>query len=407
MNEDSTPTEEYIETEKEYGANNYKPLPVVINRGDGVYVWDVDGKKYYDCLSAYSALNFGHKPKEIIDALNEQLQTLHLTSRAFYNNILGNFMKVLCEITGFEKMLPMNTGAEAVETAIKIARRWGYRKKGIENKKAEIIVCEDNFHGRTTTIVGFSSDPNSCNDFGPATPGFKQIPFNDVNALENAINPHTAAFLVEPIQGEAGIIVPDDDYLPKVTKICKKNNVLLILDEIQTGLGRTGKNFAYQHYNIKPDILCLGKALGGGIYPVSAALTSNNIMQVITPGSHGSTFGGNPLGAKIGIKSIELLIEKKLAERAEKLGKNFLQFLEILKDKTDKIREVRGKGLLLAVEFHKKSGLAREYVLKLKEKGVLVKDTHGYTIRIAPPLIITDEQLNEIKILIEQVFLAK
>lgn len=398
---------QFIAKELEYGAHNYTPIPVVIEKGKGIYVWDVDGNRYIDCLSAYSALNFGHRHPKIMETMIQQAQKLHLTSRAFFNNVLGEFLQKLSKSTGMERVLPMNTGAEAVETSIKIARRWGYRKKRIDSGKAEIIACENNFHGRTTTIIGFSSDPNSYSDFGPATPGFIKVPFNDPEALEQSITENTAAFLVEPIQGEAGIIVPDDDYLGQVSSICNRHNVLLILDEIQTGLGRTGKNFAFQHYDIKPDILCLGKALGGGVYPVSAALARGDVMDVITPGSHGSTFGGNPLGAAIAICALELLESGDMAKQARLLGIKFLKFLQRLADQSERIKEVRGKGLLLAIEFKKEYGPARDIVLNLKDHGILVKETHKYTIRIAPPLVITQAEINKIQDVLTQVILNK
>ncbi|MHA1340367.1 MAG: ornithine--oxo-acid transaminase [Promethearchaeota archaeon] len=386
--------EEYIELEKIYGANNYNSLPVVLSEGNGVWVLSIDGKKYLDCLSAYSALNFGHRHPKIIKALEDQLGKLTFTSRAFYNDKLGVFLERLCRFTDFEKALPMNTGAETVETGIKIARRWGYSKKKILKNKAEIIVCENNFHGRTTTIVGFSSDPNSYEGFGPKTPGFIKIPFNDPNSLENAINDNTAAFLVEPIQGEAGVIVPNKGYLREIRKICDENNILLILDEIQTGMGRTGADFCYNHEEIQPDILLVGKALGGGIYPVSAAITRKEIMDVITPGSHGSTFGGNPLAAAVGIASIDLLMSEKLSDKAKILGNFLIEKLYNLKNKySDIITDIRGKGLLCAIELNPKRITGREFALKLLKKGILAKETHGKTIRLAPPLIIKKEEL--------------
>lgn len=396
--------EEFMELEHTFGAHNYHPLEVVLSRAEGVWVWDVEGKKYMDCLSSYSAVNHGHRHPRVIKALKEQVDMLTLTSRAFYNDRLGPFLKKLCKITGMEVALPMNTGAEAVETGIKIARKWSYKKKGIPENKAEIIVCENNFHGRTTTIVGFSSDYGTRDGFGPFTPGFVTIPYNDPEALENAITPNTAAFLVEPIQGEAGVIVPDDGYLKKVREICTRNNVLLIFDEIQTGFGRTGKMFCYQHEDAKPDILLVGKALGGGLYPVSAAISRWDIMDVINPGDHGSTFGGNPLACAIGEAAIDVIIEEKLADRAAENGKYFLDKLQEIKEKNPKIKEVRGKGLLLAVEFYPEAGPARKYCLALKEKGILAKDTHETTIRFAPPLVIKKEEIDWAVGIIEDVF---
>lgn len=384
--------EEYIEIEETYGAGNYNPLPVVISKGEGVWVWDVEGKKYIDMLSCYSAINQGHRHPKIIEALKNQLDRLTLTSRAFYNDRLGLFFKHLCNLCDMEVALPMNTGAEAVETAIKMARRWGYYKKGIEKDKAEIIVCENNFHGRTTTIVGFSSDFNSYDGFGPFSKGFIKIPFNDVSSLKNAITENTTAFLVEPIQGEAGVIIPDKGYLKEIRKVCTENNVLLILDEIQTGFCRTGKLFCYYHENIKPDALILGKALGGGMYPVSAVVSSKENMSVFTPGSHGSTFGGNPLACTVAEAALDVLIEEKLDENAKKMGEYFLSKLNTLKN--EKIKEIRGKGLLIAIEIKKEFGHVRPLCEKLIKLGVLAKDTHEHTIRFAPPLTIKKEEID-------------
>lgn len=381
-----------IQLEEVYGAHDYHPIHVVIEKAEGVWVWDVNGKKYLDCLAAYSAVNQGHRHPKIIAAMKKQLEKVTLTSRAFFNDQLGPYLKYLCEFAEMEMVLPMNTGAEAVETGIKIARRWGYRIKKVAPNKAEIIVCENNFHGRTTTIVGFSSDPNSYGDFGPATPGFIKIPFNDIKAFEQAINPNTVGFLVEPIQGEAGVIIPDEGYIKKIREICSKNNVLLILDEIQTGFGRTGKKFAFQHDGIKPDILLLGKALSGGMLPISAALTSREIMMVIDPGSHGSTFGGNPLAAAVAIASLKVIEEEKLPENSAKLGAYFLKKLKEIKN--ERIKEVRGRGLLIAIEFNKEFGVVRPLVEKLMKNGILAKDTHGYIIRFAPPLIIDEKTID-------------
>ncbi len=340
---------DYVKLEAEYGAANYHPLPGVLSRGKGVWVWDVEGKKYIDMLSSYSAINQGHLNDYIISKAIEQMRKLTLTSRAFYNDSLGTFLKHLCAVSGMEMALPMNTGAEAVETAIKLARKWGYEKKKIEEGRAEIIVCENNFHGRTTTIVGFSSDKGTVEGFGPFTPGFVKIPYNDTEALKKAITPNTAAFLVEPIQGEAGVILPSQGFLRKIREICSKNGILLILDEIQTGLCRTGKMFAFQHEGIVPDVLCVGKALGGGLLPVSAALSKREIMSVFTPGTHGSTFGGNPLACVVGNAALDFLVDEKLDERAKEMGEYFMDKLN--KIKSDKINQIMGKGLLIGVEI--------------------------------------------------------
>ena len=375
-----------------FGAHNYHPIPVVIAKAKGVYVWDPEGKKYIDMLSCYSALNQGHRHPKIIAAAKKQLDLVTLTSRAFHNNKLGPFLKKLTKVTGMEMALPMNTGAEAVETGIKVARRWAYRKKMVPEGLAEIIVCANNFHGRTTTIVGFSSDEDSRAGFGPFTPGFKVIPYNDVPALEAAITPNTAAFLVEAIQGEAGVIVPSEGYLKQVREICTKNNVLLMLDEIQTGFCRTGKMFCFQHEGIRPDILLVAKALGGGIMPISAVLTSKEIMSVFTPGSHGSTFGGNPLACAIGEAALDVLIDEKLDKRAAKLGVYFMKRLKEMKN--PRIKEVRGKGLLIAIELTKDAGPARNHTEALMRNGLLAKETHDTTIRFAPPLIIKKEEID-------------
>src|SRR5271157_322257 len=385
----SVDDQHFMNLERSYGAHNYHPLPVVLARGEGAWVWDVNGKRYLDCLSAYSALNFGHRHPKLVAALQSQLDRLTLTSRAFYNDQLGPFLQHLCTFTGMECALPMNTGAEAVETGIKVARRWGYRCKSIPTDRAEIVVCENNFHGRTTTIVGFSSDEDSWQDFGPATPGFLKIPFNDPAALEDAITPNTAAFLVEPIQGEAGVIIPAAGYLAEVADICARHNVLLIFDEVQTGFGRTGKNFAFEQEQVIPDILLVGKALGGGMIPTSATLTSRSIMDVITPGSHGSTFGGNPLACAVGQAVLDLMEEEPIAEHAASAGEHFLDLLRGIQ--SEYVKEVRGKGLLLAVEFDPRVGPARLLAEDLLPVGILSKDTHDQTLRFAPPLIIDDE----------------
>lgn len=382
----------YMNLDDTYGAHNYHPIPVVVSRAKGVWVWDPEGRKYLDCLSAYSAVNQGHRHPAVIKALKDQAGRVTLTSRAFHNDMMGLFLKKLTSVARMDVALPMNTGAEAVETAIKIARKWGYVKKGVPANKARIIVCKENFHGRTTTIVGFSTDPPAREGFGPFTPGFKIIPYNSIDALEKAITPETVGFLVEPIQGEAGVKVPDCGYLREAKSMCRKHNVLLMLDEIQTGFCRTGKMFAWMHEDARPDILMVGKALGGGVLPVSAALASADIMSVIGPGEHGSTFGGNPLASAVAIAALDVLVNEKLAARAEKLGNSFRRGLHSIGSR--KIKEIRGMGLLNAVELKKSAGTAREYTVRLKDLGVLAKDTHGQTIRFAPPLIIREKEID-------------
>jgi ornithine--oxo-acid transaminase len=379
---------DYIEFTDKFSAQNYHPLPVVLTRGQGIWVWDVEGKKYLDMLSGYSALNQGHCHPRITAALKKQADKLTLTSRAFHNDQMGKFLEKICQLTGYEKALPMNSGAEAVETAIKIARKWGYHIKKVESDKAEIIVCENNFHGRTTTIVGFSSENQYRDGFGPFTPGFKMIPYNDKEALEKAINKNTVGFMVEPIQGEGGVNVPEDGYLRKCYEICKQNNVLLIDDEIQTGLGRTGKMFTCEYESVKPDMLVIGKALSGGFYPVSACVCDNHIMDVIKPGEHGSTFGGNPLASAIGIAALDVIIEENLAQRAFDLGNWYMA--ELRKIKNPRIKEVRGKGLLIGIELTEN---ARPYCEALMGTGILAKETHETVVRFAPPLIIKKEEL--------------
>jgi ornithine--oxo-acid transaminase len=381
-----------MEIESTYGAHNYHPIPVVISKAKGVFVWDPEGKRYIDMLSCYSALNQGHRHPKIIKAAMQQMGLVTLTSRAFYNNKLGPFLKKLTQTTGMEMALPMNTGAEAVETGIKLARRWAYRKKMVPEGQAEIIVCANNFHGRTTTIVGFSSDEDSRAGFGPFTPGFKVIPYDDIPGLEAAITPNTAAFLVEPIQGEAGVIVPSEGYLKRVREVCTKNNVLLMLDEIQTGFCRTGKMFCFQYEGIKPDILIVAKALGGGIMPISAVLSSKENMSVFTAGSHGSTFGGNPLACAIGTAALDVLIDEKLDKRSAKLGAYFMKRLKEMNNPL--FKDVRGKGLLIAIELTKEAGPARKYTEELMRNGLLAKETHDTTIRFAPPLIIKKEEID-------------
>jgi len=384
--------EKYIALENEFGAHNYKPLDVVLKRGEGVWVWDVDGNKYLDCLSAYSAVNQGHCHPIIMDAMIDQAKKLTLTSRAFRNDQLGLFYKELCELTNSHKVLPMNSGAEAVETVIKTVRKWGYKVKGVEEDQAEIIVCENNFHGRTITIVGFSTDPNSTSGFGPFTPGFKIIPFGDTEALENAITPNTVGFLVEPIQGEAGVIIPPLGYLKAARAICKKNNVVLILDEIQTGLGRTGKLLAEEHDGIEADLTLIGKALSGGFYPVSAVLSNSEVLGVLQPGEHGSTFGGNPLACAVGRAALKVLVEEKMVDNAAKMGTYFLD--ELKKIDNPVIKEIRGRGLMIGMELLPDAGGARQYCQKLKEKGLLCKETHENIIRFAPPLVIAKDVID-------------
>ena len=385
----------FIDMEAKYGAHNYHPLPVVLSRGEGAFVWDVDGKRYFDFLSAYSAVNQGHCHPHIIKALTDQARTLTLTSRAFYNDALGPYEKFVTEYFGYDKVLPMNTGAEADETAIKLCRKWAYEKKGVEANKAKIVVCEGNFHGRTTTIISMSTDPDARGGFGPYTPGFEIVPYNDLEALRKALqDDNVAGFLVEPIQGEAGVYVPEDGYLKKAYDMCKERNVLFMADEVQTGIARTGRLLACDHEGVRPDILILGKALSGGVFPVSAVLADDDIMLVIQPGQHGSTFGGNPIAAKVAIAALEVVKNEKLAERAEKLGEIFRQELKNIK--SDMISVVRGKGLLNAIIIEPKNGKeAWDVCVKMAENGLLAKPTHQHIIRFAPPLIITEEQLHE------------
>ena len=390
-------SEEFIEMEHRYGAHNYHPLPVVLNRGEGPFVWDVEGKRYFDFLSAYSAVNQGHCHPKIIAALCEQAQKLTLTSRAFYNDCLAPYEKYVTEYFGYDKVLPMNTGAEADETALKLARRWGYKVKGIPENEAIIVCCEGNFHGRTISIISMSTDPDSYGDFGPFTPGFIKIPYNDAQALETVLSQYAdkvAGFLLEPIQGEAGVFVPDDGYLKTCYDICKKHNVLFIADEVQTGIARTGKLLACDHEGVRPDILILGKALSGGVLPISAVLADDEIMLTIKPGEHGSTFGGFCLAGRVAIAALQVVKDEHLAEKAEKLGQIFRS--EMKSVKSDMIELVRGKGLLNAIVIRPKNGKeAWDVCLKMKELGVLAKPTHQHIIRFAPPLVITEEQLRE------------
>ncbi|MBU0487397.1 MAG: ornithine--oxo-acid transaminase [Bacteroidetes bacterium] len=384
---------EIIDLEDKFGAHNYHPLPVVISRGEGVYFWDVDGKKYFDFLSAYSAVNQGHCHPRIVDSLVDQARRLTLTSRAFYNDSLGDFEKYITSYFGYDKVLAMNTGAEAVETALKLARKWGYKVKGIPQNEAKIVICDDNFHGRTITIISMSTDPTAFNDYGPYTPGFVKIPYNNIEALENALqDSNVAAFLVEPIQGEAGVFVPDDGFLKKAFDLCKSKNVLFIADEIQTGIARTGKLLAVDHEEVRPDIVILGKALSGGVFPVSAVLADDEIMLTIQPGEHGSTYGGNPIAARVAITALEVVRDEKLAERAEELGQIFRA--ELAKIESPLIELIRGKGLLNAAVIKPTKGKeAWDVCLKMRDFGLLAKPTHGHIIRFAPPLIITKNQI--------------
>ncbi|HRS18135.1 MAG TPA: ornithine--oxo-acid transaminase [Bacteroidales bacterium] len=398
--------QDYMAREDKYGAHNYHPLPVVLEKGEGVYMWDVEGKKYYDFLSAYSAVNQGHCHPKIINALIEQSKKLTLTSRAFYNNVLGEFEEYVTKYFGYDKVLPMNTGAEADETALKLARRWGVKKKGIANDDVKIICCEGNFHGRTITIVSMSNDPDSFANYGPLTPGFIRIPYNDTKALEEVLEKHgktVAGFLVEPIQGEAGVYVPDSGFLKKSYELCKKHNVLFIADEVQTGLARTGKMLACDHEGVRPDILILGKALSGGVFPVSCALADDEIMLCIKPGEHGSTYGGNPVAGKVAIAALEVLKEENLCENSERLGEIFRAELNKINHPMKKI--VRGKGLLNAIVIEPHKGkTAWDFCLALKENGLLAKPTHEHIVRFAPPLIINEAQIRECVAIIEKTF---
>ncbi len=384
--------EDYLALESELGAHNYKPLNVVLERGKGVWVWDTDGKKYLDCLSAYSAVNQGHCHPKIRQAMFDQAERLTLTSRAFHNDQLALFYKEVCELTNSHKVLPMNSGAEAVESAIKVVRKWGYEVKGVPKNQAEIIVCADNFHGRTITIVGFSTDPTARSGFGPFAPGFKVVPFGDADALEAAITRNTVGFLVEPIQGEAGVIIPPEGYLKRVREICSKNEVMLILDEIQTGLGRTGKLLAEEHDGIEADLTLIGKALSGGFYPVSAVLSNSEVLGVLQPGQHGSTFGGNPMACAVARASLKVLVEEGMIENAHEMGDYFLKGLKEIRNNL--IKDIRGRGLMIAVEFHQEAEGARRYCEALRETGLLCKETHVDTIRFAPPLVITRDEVD-------------
>ncbi len=395
---------DFMDRESRFGAHNYHPLPVVLERGEGVYVWDVEGLKYFDFLSAYSAVNQGHCHPKIVKALTDQAQKLALTSRAFYNNVLGEWEEYTTRLFGYDKMLPMNSGAEADETALKLVRKWAYKIKGVPKGEAKIIVCNGNFHGRTITIISMSSDPESYNDYGPYTPGFINIPYNDIKALEKALeDPNVAGFLVEPIQAEAGVYVPEDGYLRKAFDLCKKHRVLFVADEVQTGLARTGKMLACDHEDVRPDILILGKAISGGMLPVSCVLADDEIMLTIKPGEHGSTYGGNPIAAKVAIAALEVIREENLIENSEKMGKIFRKRLKSID--SELIELVRGKGLLNAVVINSINGItAWDVCIALKNNGLLAKPTHEHIIRFTPPLIITEEQLNEALDRIEKTF---
>ena len=399
---------EAIHLEDKYGAHNYHPLPVVLERGEGVFVWDLEGKKYYDFLSAYSAVNQGHCHPRIVDAMIEQSKKLTLTSRAFHNDVLGDYERFVTEYFGFDKVLPMNTGAEAVETAIKLCRRWAYDTKGIADNQAKIITCEGNFHGRTTTIVSFSTDPDSNSRFGPYTPGFHTIDYNNLEALEIALkDPNVAGFMVEPIQGEAGVMVPDEGYLKKAAELCRSKNVLFIADEVQTGIARTGQLLAVDHEDVKPDILILGKAISGGAYPVSAVLADDEIMMVIKPGEHGSTFGGNPVAGKVAMAALEVVTDEKLAENAEHLGQIFRAEMNQLISESNLVVKARGKGLLNAIIVNDspESSTAWDLCVAMKDNGLIAKPTHGNIIRFAPPLVMTEEQLMECVAIIRKTIL--
>jgi ornithine--oxo-acid transaminase len=387
-------TEQFLKEVKQYSANNYHPLPVVLTRGEGVYVWDVEGRRYFDMLSGYSALNQGHSHPRLVRAMVEQAQRLALTSRAFHNDRMGPFLHKLCEVTGFECALPMNSGAEAVETAVKCARKWGYEVKGIPDNQAEIIAFDGNFHGRTTTVVSFSTEPLYRKGFGPFTPGFKTVPFGDVAAVRAALSPNTAAILVEPLQGEAGVVLPPEGFLRTLAAICREHNVLLIADEIQTGLGRTGRMFACEYENVRPDMMILGKALSGGMYPVSAIVADRKVMDVFTPLTHGSTFGGNPLGSAVGLEALNILIEEKLTERAAEIGSWFMEELRAIDSPA--IQEVRGRGLLIGVVIRDDFGKARPYCEALMQHGILCKETHDQVVRFAPPLVVEQTQLRDV-----------
>ncbi len=386
-----TRTDAFLAEARRYSAHNYEPLPVVLARGEGAWVWDVEGRKYLDMLAAYSALNQGHRHPAILRAAREQMERMTLTSRAFHNDRMGPFLRYLCQTTGYEQALPMNTGAEAVETAIKMVRKWGYRVKGVPDGQAEILVCENNFAGRTTTIVGFSSEPRYREGFGPFTPGFRILPYGDADALERAITPNTVGFLVEPIQGEGGVVVPPDGYLARAAGICRERGVAFMADEIQTGLGRTGRMFCSEWEGVRPDVLIVGKALGGGVYPVSAVLADREYMGVFRPGDHGSTFGGNPLGAAVAEASLRVIVDEGLPARSRELGDWLMDRLRAVD--SPHVEEVRGRGLMIGVVIREESGPARPFCERLMERGILAKETHGQVIRLAPPLVIDRDAL--------------
>ncbi|GET26171.1 ornithine--oxo-acid transaminase [Prolixibacter sp. NT017] len=397
-------TKDYIAREDKYGAHNYHPLPVVLERGEGIFVWDVEGKKYYDFLAAYSAVNQGHSHPKIVKALTDQANKLALTSRAFYNNVLGEWEEYITKLFGYDKMLPMNSGAEADETALKLIRKWAYKVKGVPQNEARIICCDGNFHGRTISIISMSTDPDAYGDYGPYTPGFVKVPYNDLEALEAELkNPNTAGFLVEPIQAEAGVYVPEDGYLKKAKALCEKHNVLFVADEVQTGLGRTGKMLACDHEDVRPDILVLGKAISGGLMPVSCVLADDEVMLTIKPGEHGSTYGGNPIAAKVAIAALEVLQEENLVDNSEKIGAYFRKEMKAIDSPL--IQEVRGKGLLNAIQIKPTNGkTAWDVCLAMKEHGLIAKPTHEHTIRFTPPLTITEEQMAEAIALIKKAF---
>ncbi len=397
----SSLTDRYLDEAERFSAHNYHPLPVVLDRGEGSWVWDVDGNRYLDMLSSYSALNQGHRHPVVLKAARDQLDRLTLTSRAFHNDQMGPFLRELCEASGFDAALPMNTGAEAVETAIKMVRKWGYEVRGVPDGQAEIIVCEDNFHGRTTTIVGFSSEEQYREGFGPFTPGFKLVPYGDVDALRRAIGPNTVGFMVEPIQGEAGVVVPPDGYLRETAAICRDSGVAFVADEIQTGLGRTGRLFCCDWEGVRPDVLVVGKALGGGVYPVSAVIADAEFMDVFRPGDHGSTFGGNPLGAAVGRASLRVILDDDLSRRSDELGSWFMDRLRAIA--SPHVAEVRGKGLLIGVVIRESSGTARPFCEALQERGILAKETHHQIVRFAPPLTVERDDLEAALVEIEAV----